>query len=640
MMFGAKTTPLTLSAKAQRLLEEHSLRIWIRCDRMFAILLLVQWVAAVFAAAVISPRTWAMDTSRIHPHVWAAVFFGGLINLLPLYFVHTRPGAAITRQTVAVAQMLWSALLIHISGGRIETHFHVFGSLAFLAFYRDWRVLLTATVVVAADHMLRGIFWPESVFGIATASQWRWVEHAAWVIFEDIFLVMSCLQARREMAEVADTRARLEETNIAIEATVALRTAELNQSQVELKSAKEAAETANRAKTAFLANMSHEIRTPMTAILGYADILLEPNQDMSAKLNGIQVIRRNSEHLLAVINDILDISKIEAGKMEVEQISCSPAQVIADVSSLMGARASGKQIQLKVEFDGGIPATIRSDPTRLRQILINLVGNAIKFMERGDVRIVARLTDLARQPALQIDIVDSGIGMTPEQVGRLFRPFTQADGTTARKFGGSGLGLTISKRLAELLGGDISVRTAPNEGSTFSLTIRTGSLENIAMVYEPLDITEIDPASAQAPAATPENTRIDGLRILLAEDGIDNQRLIGHILRSRGAEVDIVENGRLAYDAAIIAAAREKPYHVILMDMQMPEMDGYAATSKLRQNGYAGTIVALTAHALDSDRDKCLGVGCDNYATKPINRNVLLGLLGEYHQRHFKSAAA
>jgi signal transduction histidine kinase/ActR/RegA family two-component response regulator len=639
MMFGGKQHPLALSPKAQRLLDEHCLRIWVRCDRMFAVLLLVQWVAAVIAAMLISPRTWSGDSSRIHPHVWAAIVLGGLINVLPLYFVQTRPGAAITRQTIGVAQMLWSALLIHISGGRIETHFHVFGSLAFLAFYRDWRVLLTATVIVAADHMLRGLFWPESVFGLATASQWRWVEHAAWVIFEDIFLVMSCLQARREMAEIADTRARLEETNAAIEVTVAERTAELKLSQIELKSAKEVAESANLAKTAFLANMSHEIRTPMTAILGYADILLEPNQDMSAKLNGIQVIRRNSEHLLNVINDILDISKIEAGKMEVEQIACEPALVIADVASLLGARATQKQIRLKIEFDGAIPSTIRSDPTRLRQILVNLIGNAIKFMEHGEVRVIARLIGMPNQPKLQIDIVDSGIGMTKEQLGRLFRPFTQADGTTARKFGGSGLGLTISKRLAELLGGDIAVKTTPGVGSTFTVTVATGPLENVAMVTEPLDNAEEETAGEAKPVSG-ETARIDGLRILLAEDGIDNQRLIGHILRTRGAQVDIVENGRYAYEAAVNAMQENNPYHVILMDMQMPEMDGYAATSKLRQSGYTGPIVALTAHAMDSDRDKCLSVGCDNYATKPINRKMLLSLLGEYHARKFDNAAA
>jgi CheY-like chemotaxis protein len=272
---------------------------------------------------------------------------------------------------------------------------------------------------------------------------------------------------------------------------------------------------------------------------------------------------------------------------------------------------------------------------------MNLVNNAIKFMDRGDVRIVARVFNQEGHPTprLQIDIIDKGIGMTPEQVGRLFRPFTQADGTTARRFGGSGLGLTISKHLAELLGGDIAVRTAPNQGSTFTITIDAGMLENVAMLYEPMEVARANSADRQGGLES-ENTRIDGLRVLLAEDGIDNQRLICHILRSRGGQVDIVENGRLACDAALKADAEGNPYHVVLMDMQMPELDGYAATSKLRQSGYTGTIIALTAHAMESDRDKCLKIGCNEYATKPINRKILLELLRIYHPSRRNIAAA
>ena len=603
---------------------------------MFGILFLVQYVAGIVAALLLSPKTWSGAVSQTHPHVWAATVLGAIIITFPLLLILARPGTALTRHVIAVAQMLYSALLIHISGGRIETHFHVFGSLAFLAFYRDWRVLLTATVVVAADHMIRGIYWPESIFGVATASNWRWVEHAAWVIFEDIFLVISIFQTNREMLEIALHRAFMENTNAAIETTVANRTAQLRASQAELEAARDAAEVANVSKSHFLANMSHEIRTPMTAILGYADQLLDPQIDQSTRLNDIQTIRRNGQHLLTIINDILDISKIEAGRMEVERIVCPLPQLIAEVASVMSSRAAEKKLPLRVEFDGPVPETIQTDPLRLRQILLNLVGNAVKFTLQGEVRIVARLvgTPTDANPQLAIDVVDTGVGLTDAQTANLFHPFSQADSSTARKFGGTGLGLTISKRLSEMLGGGISVRSRHGEGSMFTVTVETGSLKGVAMTNQPLAAEELLEAGQKS--SNQPQVRLDGMRILLAEDGIDNQRLIGHILRTRGAEVTIAENGRLAYDAAMRALGEKRPFDVILMDMQMPEMDGYAATSKLRQMQYEGIVIALTAHAMESDRTKCLAAGCDNYASKPIDRNLLIGLLADY----FKNSRA
>jgi signal transduction histidine kinase/ActR/RegA family two-component response regulator len=631
--------------RVRQIFDEHYNRICVRCDRMFAVLFVAQWIGGIIAAMVLSPRLWAGSYSQVHPHVWAAIFLGGAIISFPLYLIFTQPGTVMTRQFIAIAQMLASALLIHISGGRIETHFHVFGSLAFLAFYRDWRVLLSATIVVALDHMLRGIFWPESVFGIATASQWRWVEHAAWVIFEDIFLFFSCFQGQREMLDVAQHRERMENTNAGIEATVNQRTAELRASQVELRAAKEAAEAASLAKSQFLANMSHEIRTPMTAILGYADVLLEPQEDPSARLNGLQIIRRNGQHLMMVMNDILDISKIEAGHMSVEKIECDPAKIVAEVSSLMGARSAEKNLPLIIEFDGPIPTTVQSDPTRIGQILMNIVGNAIKFTQHGSVRIIVRLTTSIDDPnpKLQFDVIDTGLGMTPDQIKGLFRPFAQADGSMARKFGGTGLGLAISKRLAQMLGGDITLKSEPQIGSTFSITIATGPLLNVPLIQQPLSIS--DNINQKSPSQTTpptlnESTRLAGLRILLAEDGLDNQRLIGHILRTRGADLTIVENGLLAYDAALKAANQQQPYDIILMDMQMPEMDGYTATSKLREMNYRGIIIALTAHAMESDRQKCLNAGCTDYASKPIDRKSLVKMLADYQKQPKNPLAA
>src|SRR5580692_10447586 len=259
------------AARADSLFHESRNANYRRIDRLFAGLMCFQWVAGVIAALVISPSAWAGSVSHVHIHVWAAIILGGIITIFPVSLAILRPGEALTRHIIAVAQMLMSALLIHLSGGRIETHFHVFGSLAFLAFYRDWRVFIPATIVVAADHFVRGVYWPQSVFGVLAPSPWRWVEHAGWVIFENIFLVRSCLQSVDEMKSIARQRAELESTNEIVERKVLERTADLMDSQKRLLAAKEAAEAGSLAKSTFLATMSHEIRTPMNGILGMTE---------------------------------------------------------------------------------------------------------------------------------------------------------------------------------------------------------------------------------------------------------------------------------------------------------------------------------------------------------------------------------
>ncbi len=399
----------------------------------------------------------------------------------------------------------------------------------------------------------------------------------------------------------------------------------------ELHGALQAAEAASTVKSDFLANMSHEIRTPMTAILGFTENLLDPELSDSEKLNAIHIIRGNGEHLLQIINDILDISRIEAGKLEVEQIRYSPVQIIADVQSLMQVRADDKELSFAVEYIGAIPEMIRSDPTRFKQILVNLIGNAIKFTDDGGVRLVTRFGGSGPdEPMLQLDVIDSGIGMTEEQVARLFQAFTQANASTTRKFGGTGLGLTISKRLANLLGGDISVTSKPAEGSTFRVTVATGPLDGVKMLDNPARAKIVKPEDTGG--AKPDEAKLD-CRILLAEDGPDNQRLISHVLKKAGADVTVVENGSLAADAALAARDEGNAFHVILMDMQMPVMDGYQATGLLRQKGYVGPIIALTAHAMASDRQKCIEAGCDDYASKPIDRKKLIKMIQEHRHK-------
>ncbi len=390
-----------------------------------------------------------------------------------------------------------------------------------------------------------------------------------------------------------------------------------------LEAACQTASSATRAKSDFLANMSHEIRTPMTAILGFAENLLDTDQSDSEKLNCVHTIRRNGEYLLGLINDILDLSKIEAGKMVVEHGDCQPCLVIAEVASLMRVRADAKGLPLNIEYVGAIPEIIQSDPTRLRQILINLIGNSIKFTEVGAVRLVTRFVDRCDLPYLQFDVIDTGRGMTHKQVANLFQPFVQADTSTTRTFGGTGLGLTISKCFADLLGGDITVAaTEIGVGTTFRVTIGTGPLHGVKMLDDPMSVTVVaDTAGSVARVLTSD---LQGLRILLAEDNTTNQVLVVGILKHAGAEITAVKDGQIALDAVITARDEDKPFDVILMDMQMPVMDGYEATGKLRRKDYNGLIIALTAHAMSSDREKCIKAGCDDYVAKPIDRKKLI----------------
>ena len=445
------------------------------------------------------------------------------------------------------------------------------------------------------------------------------------------------ISSRSVWSDITDRKraeAAVRSMNSELEQLVAQRTSQLQatnheliSSNVQLEAAREAAWAANQSKSEFLANMSHEIRTPMTAILGFTDLLREECRDSPSAVQGIDTIQRNGNHLLEIINDILDLSKIESGKLEVERISCSPVQLVCEATSLMQIRADGKGISLKTEFKGPIPQRIQTDPTRLRQILLNLLGNAIKFTEVGSVRLVTELEQVAdEEPRLRFSVYDSGIGMTPEQLQKLFQPFTQADTSTTRKFGGTGLGLTISRRLAALLDGDISVTSTPGAGSCFSVTVGTGSLAGVSLleVGESSATTTATVAAVSPGAAA--SVKLD-CRVLLAEDGPDNQRLISFVLRKAGAIVTVADNGLEAKTQALEAS---EPFDVILMDMQMPIMDGYEATRQLRAAGYTRPIIALTAHAMEGDRAKCLAAGCTDYTTKPIERQGLLELVARY----------
>jgi len=403
--------------------------------------------------------------------------------------------------------------------------------------------------------------------------------------------------------------------------------AALEDANLELSRMCAEAEAANRAKSEFVANMSHEIRTPMSAILGYAELMLDPTINETQRRDSVLAIRRNGKHLLQLINDILDLSRIEAGKLNIERSTVAPARLLFDVASMMKPRAAERGLKFALEFVGPLPELISTDPTRLRQILINLAGNAIRFTDHGRVTVACRFIAAASgdDSRLEIEVVDTGIGISPEQLARLFQPFAQVDGSAARRFGGTGLGLYISQRLAEALGGAIRVDSAVGTGSRFTVSLPIEIAEGTRLISDPQKEESTSTPSPDADEGTFNKRQfLHGRRILVADDGRDNQYLIALFLRSAGAQVDIVDHGQAAIDKVRSVRHENRPYDLVLMDMQMPELDGYAATALLRNLGYEGPIVALTAHAMAGDREKCLAAGCSDYLSKPVTRNDLL----------------
>lgn len=419
---------------------------------------------------------------------------------------------------------------------------------------------------------------------------------------------------------------------------------ELEEKAARLKQANRDAEAASRAKSEFLANMSHEIRTPMTAVLGYTDLLIEESWGRPGSIQLLDVIKRNGNYLLELINDILDLSKIESGNLTIETIQFPLLEKLNEIHALMKVRAEHRGLYFKLSFDGTIPIEIQSDPTRLKQILINLIGNAIKFSPEGGKVLLETtfLNSAADEPLLEFKIHDTGIGMSPEQIGMLYQPFVQADSSTTRKFGGTGLGLAISKRLAKMLGGDLTCESVPGEGTVFTLTIGIGKPDPLQFHKNPqIDFkhTQVIQQNQEVPGVAADTRNKGTCSILLAEDGIDNQRLISMLLKKEKAHVVLAENGDIAVRRTLDAKQQGKPFDVILMDMSMPVMDGYEATRKLRDLGIKTPIIALTAHAMTGDRQKCLDAGCTDYATKPVNREKLRNIV-QKHQGHNQTEPA
>jgi len=597
-----------MSPMSERLYGPSLQNLQHKTDRLFAGLMIFQWAFAIFAALYLSPRAWSGTQSEIHPHVWAALLLGGIITSMPVALIFIYPGTVLTRQVVAVSQMLMSALLIHLTGGRIETHFHVFGSLAFLAFYRDKNVLISASIVVALDHFLRGMFWPESVFGVGLTSQWRWLEHVGWVLFEDIFLFMAINQSLNEMQSLARRQSDLERLNAVLSGEIDVRRQIEDQREELLRreaAAREDAEKANRMKDQFLATLSHELRTPLTSIMGWVRLLRSGRMDYEATEKALEVIERNARTQTRLVEDLLDVSRVISGKFELNIVPVSIRGVIQSAADAVKPVADAKGVQLVIA-PVGEGCVVMGDSCRLQQVVWNLLTNAVKFTPaKGSVCVSAEAT-----PAeVVVKVIDTGRGISRSFLPRVFERFAQAEQSSTRQQGGLGLGLAIVRHITELHGGIVAVESKGDGcGATFTVKLPLAVERQVSR----------DGSSGSFRINPAQLSQLGGLQVLLVEDEVDTRTVLQRILEQYGALVWAASS----VDEALGIVALHRP-DVVLTDIAMPEKNGYVLLKALREadarRGGHTPIAAVTAFARSEDREFALQAGFEEQITKPVD---------------------
>jgi two-component system sensor histidine kinase/response regulator len=700
---GGPTPQEALADRAEELFRQHQQEIFRDTDKLFARLMLFQWLAGIVIAALISPSTWNGQSSQIHIHVWASIFLGGAISIFPIWMTRVWPGAAVTRHIVAVAQMLMSALLIGLTGGRIETHFHVFGSLVILSFYRDWRVLIPATIVVALDHFLRGIYWPYSVYGVLTASPWRSIEHAGWVVFEDVFLLISCLRSIREMRSIANRTAQLErseqssrqifeeapigmavvglderfeqvnatlsqmvgysETELTARTTSditypednregsplaralldgnrrcsvekryvrkdgevvwATRTAcvirdkngtphhflimvedisERKRTEKALLEAKEEADRANHAKSEFLSRMSHELRTPLNAILGFSQ-LIELQRPTDTQRDYVGYIISAGRHLLDLINEVLDISRIEAGNLQFSLEPVAINEALDEALDLLQPHAAGRRITLSAPGRGDDIGYTLADRQRFKQVLLNLITNAVKYTPVGGQVTVS--ATISNEDACRVEVSDSGPGIAADKIERLFTPFDRL-GAEQSDVEGTGLGLAVCQRLVQAMRGSIGVESALGQGTTFWI-----ELPRAKSPLNGLQPLKTVPAHRNRAAGANDRT------ILYIEDNRPNLILVEQMLCEQpGIELLCAMTGQRGLDLA-----RQQRPDLILLDLHLPDLPGWDVLAQLKadENTRRIPVIVISADATARQIERLLAAGARGYLTKPLD---------------------